>query len=439
MEVQLYLSRYNKLVAACNTNRTLVGYTERHHIIPRCIGGKDTIDNLVELTMREHFLAHWMLWKAYPKNASLKSAFLQMINKNPKSKKPYQGRVTSKVYAKLKEEFYTAQSQRLKGKVYVRTDSGLKHITSEEYKSGNYKFHTAGKVYAYDTVNNEWRYITSDEYKSVESRYVCRLTDISKRSDFDQIKHIFDQSLYKIPEFEFTNTETGETVRLTKPDAAKLNALAGYKKFKNLQKKTVTCVDPSNTRYRVPLGVYDLSLHKSVLADTLVVVDTTTGLSKSIKLSEYRLNPTRYLTSTKGKVLAKDTTGKNILVSKEEFSLGNFVGQTKGLTTVLDKISGEYVQLTREEFRKNKGRYQGPSSGKVNVIDILTGCRQQILKAQFDKTRFLSLGNKKFLFKCRNLLTNKEKYVNIYEWKIVFNQYTIIEKEKFNTLTDYIQ
>ena len=37
-------------------NRTLKGYKERHHIVPRCMGGTDEPENLVELTPEEHFV-----------------------------------------------------------------------------------------------------------------------------------------------------------------------------------------------------------------------------------------------------------------------------------------------------------------------------------------------------------------------------------------------
>lgn len=46
--------------------RTLIGYSERHHIIPKCIGGTDDKENIVVLTAREHFVAHLLLVKMYP-------------------------------------------------------------------------------------------------------------------------------------------------------------------------------------------------------------------------------------------------------------------------------------------------------------------------------------------------------------------------------------
>lgn len=40
-------------------------YCETHHIIPKSEGGEDTPDNLVNLTPREHYIAHLLLWKIY--------------------------------------------------------------------------------------------------------------------------------------------------------------------------------------------------------------------------------------------------------------------------------------------------------------------------------------------------------------------------------------
>jgi len=38
-------------------------YTEKHHIIPRYLKGTDTPDNLIRLTIRDHVLAHYILWR----------------------------------------------------------------------------------------------------------------------------------------------------------------------------------------------------------------------------------------------------------------------------------------------------------------------------------------------------------------------------------------
>ena len=42
-------------------SRVLGGYTEKHHIIPRSLGGSDDLDNLVKLTAKEHYIVHLLL------------------------------------------------------------------------------------------------------------------------------------------------------------------------------------------------------------------------------------------------------------------------------------------------------------------------------------------------------------------------------------------
>jgi hypothetical protein len=57
-----YKSWYDSIIQKAKV-RNLFGYKERHHILPRCLGGKDIKKNLVELTAREHFIVHMLLCK----------------------------------------------------------------------------------------------------------------------------------------------------------------------------------------------------------------------------------------------------------------------------------------------------------------------------------------------------------------------------------------
>jgi len=60
-------------------DRFLHQYSERHHVIPRCMGGSDELVNLVRLTPEEHFVAHQLLVKMYPKERKLKFALQAML------------------------------------------------------------------------------------------------------------------------------------------------------------------------------------------------------------------------------------------------------------------------------------------------------------------------------------------------------------------------
>jgi len=60
-----YQSLYLSLVDNARRRGETTMYTERHHIVPRALGGTDAANNLVRLTGREHFVAHVLLAKIH--------------------------------------------------------------------------------------------------------------------------------------------------------------------------------------------------------------------------------------------------------------------------------------------------------------------------------------------------------------------------------------
>jgi len=75
-------------------NREILGYSEKHHIIPKCLGGEDTKDNLVKLYPEEHYLAHLILCKLNSGNQKLLYAAMNMttgsmINNGKRNNKAY--------------------------------------------------------------------------------------------------------------------------------------------------------------------------------------------------------------------------------------------------------------------------------------------------------------------------------------------------------------
>ena len=55
-------------------------YCERHHIVPKCLGGTDEKDNLIDLFAREHFVAHKLLALENPDNKGLQYAWWMMAH-----------------------------------------------------------------------------------------------------------------------------------------------------------------------------------------------------------------------------------------------------------------------------------------------------------------------------------------------------------------------
>ena len=65
-----------------SSSKPIAGYFERHHILPKCMGGKDDYENLIYLSARCHLLAHWLLMKAFPEVKGLKVAYATMCTRD---------------------------------------------------------------------------------------------------------------------------------------------------------------------------------------------------------------------------------------------------------------------------------------------------------------------------------------------------------------------
>jgi hypothetical protein len=57
-----YTKWYFTLIENCK-NKNYKSYTEKHHIIPKSLGGSDKLSNIIILSFREHYIAHLLLMK----------------------------------------------------------------------------------------------------------------------------------------------------------------------------------------------------------------------------------------------------------------------------------------------------------------------------------------------------------------------------------------
>lgn len=94
-----YSKHYNNLITKAK-NRYLKDYKERHHIIPKSFGGSDEPNNIVELTAREHFVAHWLLARMY--GGKMYHAFLLMAAANNYNQHRYTP--SSRAYEEAKQK-----------------------------------------------------------------------------------------------------------------------------------------------------------------------------------------------------------------------------------------------------------------------------------------------------------------------------------------------
>ena len=78
-------------------------YKEKHHIIPKCLGGTNSKDNLVDLYAKEHYIAHKLLALENPDNYKLQYAWLSMgFLKSKYIKDRYE--ISAEEYERLKRQ-----------------------------------------------------------------------------------------------------------------------------------------------------------------------------------------------------------------------------------------------------------------------------------------------------------------------------------------------
>jgi hypothetical protein len=90
-----YQERYNRFIESLR-DQEIDGVYEVHHVVPRSLGGSDDKQNLIKLTPRQHYVAHWMLWKIH--SGKMAQAFFFMNNLQ------YEQKLGGRAYQKLREE-----------------------------------------------------------------------------------------------------------------------------------------------------------------------------------------------------------------------------------------------------------------------------------------------------------------------------------------------
>lgn len=126
-----YQKHYGALIGRAKTRNKQKGY-ERHHVIPRCLGGTDDKTNLVYLKPEEHYVAHQLLVKLNPGNLKLLFAANMMTVSNS-------GQVrNNKQYSWLKRQLTEART----GQPGRKWTDEEKKKRSDEYKGRPGKLHS---------------------------------------------------------------------------------------------------------------------------------------------------------------------------------------------------------------------------------------------------------------------------------------------------------
>ena len=145
-----YFKWYSGIVNKNRTTKFLPNSgKERHHVLPKSIGGLDDKNNLVVLSSREHFICHLLLVKMLIDIKSKKRMLfaLNMMRSTPQRNRYFNARL----YERHKTEFQQAQRERMteymsvpenrkKGPVSDETRKKLSEISkSQDRTNWNYE------------------------------------------------------------------------------------------------------------------------------------------------------------------------------------------------------------------------------------------------------------------------------------------------------------
>ncbi len=189
-----YLKHYYGLI---ETRKMLVRecYLEKHHIIPRGIFGKGLMDesmletvedeeNIISLTGREHFVAHWLLHRAFPRTKNLAAAFHAMAsiaNRHHERYTPSSRTVEEarKAYGDLMKQpvaMYSLDGELVK--VFSSTDEAAMELAVE--KSNISAACSSKNKYANNIKGFQWRRFDSEPLAKID-RYSNRNSEARVR------------------------------------------------------------------------------------------------------------------------------------------------------------------------------------------------------------------------------------------------------------------
>jgi len=109
-----YTQWYYDIVVHAINRGVINGYSEKHHIIPRSIGGRDDTNNLVRLTAREHYIVHMLLVRM-----TEKLHYHKMINAAwylSHTTKDSNLKINARLFESLKVEIIRIQRERQTGR-----------------------------------------------------------------------------------------------------------------------------------------------------------------------------------------------------------------------------------------------------------------------------------------------------------------------------------
>ncbi len=218
-------------------NRT-TGYFEKHHILPKSLGGCDTTENLVKLTAKEHFICHWLLVKMYDKGTIERKKMLYALWRMQSINDCHKRYVNSRVYEQLRIEFASIVSEKMSENQSGSKNSryGTKWYTS--YVTGESTSFTQAPDSTWILGRNLFRHESSSLYS------------VRELENMQKAKNAWDE--YHSGNYSSIRDYCRQTSKFTQP-----NLTALFKKYVPISRKLLIGRSHNNKSNKNLVGVYE--------------------------------------------------------------------------------------------------------------------------------------------------------------------------------------
>lgn len=226
-----YSRWYDELIQKAQLRGKIQGYKETHHIIPKSLGGDNIKSNLVQLTAREHYIAHALLWKMKFEGiygSKMSYAFNTFINKMTTKERGVHHTYT--ISSRMYETFRKHYSQMLKEKI-ARDGANFKGKKHTEEAKKIIGAKSKLKVFKRGPENPNW----GKPSKVTPEGKARRLAAITARwadPEFKEIMKAKRRAFLETPEGIRQRKATGDRTKGVKRDPAIMEKCAAAKRGK---------------------------------------------------------------------------------------------------------------------------------------------------------------------------------------------------------------
>jgi hypothetical protein len=169
-------------------------YHERHHIIPKCMGGTNDEDNLIDLFAKEHFIAHRLLALENSDNSSLVYAWACMAFASNDKEQRYE--LSPEEYEEARMSFSEAisgENNHMFGRTGEQHPAFGRHIEKEKHPWYGRHHTEESKEKMRDSAKNRW---TDERRQEVSDRQKEKFSNPENHPCFG--KHKSDETKEKI-------------------------------------------------------------------------------------------------------------------------------------------------------------------------------------------------------------------------------------------------